>query len=56
LEAKSKLRVFGAGTHDLIRGYDETKFDDIRQNMENEFGMAEQAIRERFFNSNKWRK
>lgn len=42
-----RAAVFGAGIYDFKRAYDETKFDDIRQNMENESGMTEQAIRER---------
>ena len=42
-----KAAVFGAGIYDFKRAHDETKFDDIRQNMENEAGMTEQAIRER---------
>lgn len=42
-----KAAVFGAGIYDFKRAYEETKFDDIRQNMENESGMTENAIRER---------
>ena len=42
-----KAAVFGAGIYDFKRAYDETGFDDIRQNMQNESGMSEKAIRER---------
>jgi dipeptidyl aminopeptidase/acylaminoacyl peptidase len=47
LGSEVKAAVFGAGIYDFKRAHDETKFDDIRQNMENESGMTEQAIRER---------
>ncbi|HJX91768.1 MAG TPA: prolyl oligopeptidase family serine peptidase [Pyrinomonadaceae bacterium] len=42
-----KAAVFGAGIYDFKRAYEETGFDDIRQNMQNESGMTEKAIRER---------
>lgn len=42
-----KAAVFGAGIYDFKRAHDETKIDVIRQNMENETGMSEKAIRER---------
>ena len=47
LGSEVKAAVFGAGIYDFKRAHDETKFDDIRHNMENESGMTEQAIRER---------
>lgn len=47
LGSQVRAAVFGAGIYDFKRAYDETKFDDIRQNMENESGMTEQAIKER---------
>ena len=47
LGSEVKAAVFGAGIYDFKRAHDETKFDDIRQNMENESGMTEQAIKER---------
>jgi dipeptidyl aminopeptidase/acylaminoacyl peptidase len=42
-----KAAVFGAGIYDFKRAYDETGFDDIRENMKAESGMTEKAIRER---------
>jgi dipeptidyl aminopeptidase/acylaminoacyl peptidase len=42
-----KAAVFAAGIYDFKRAYDETGFDGIRENMREETGMTEQAIRER---------
>jgi dipeptidyl aminopeptidase/acylaminoacyl peptidase len=42
-----KAVVLGAGIYDFKRAYDEVKIEGIRQNMERETGMTEEAIRER---------
>ena len=47
LGSEIKAAVFGAGIYDFKRAYEETGFDDIRQNMQNESGMTGKAIRER---------
>jgi dipeptidyl aminopeptidase/acylaminoacyl peptidase len=42
-----KAAVFGAGVYDFKKAYDETKFDEIRENIKTETGFTEKAIRER---------
>jgi dipeptidyl aminopeptidase/acylaminoacyl peptidase len=42
-----KAVVLGAGIYDFKKAYDEVKIEGIRQNMERETGMTEEAIRER---------
>jgi len=39
--------VLGAGIYDFKRAYEEVKIEGIRQNMERETGMTEEAIRVR---------
>jgi len=47
LGKKVKAAVFGAGIYDFKKAYDEIKIEGIRENMRNEAGMTEAAIKER---------
>lgn len=47
LGTKVKAAVFGGGVYDLKKGYEETKFDGIRENIRAETGFTEAALRER---------
>src|SRR5260370_4534709 len=46
LGADVKAAVFGAGIYDFKRAYDETNFRGIRENMQTETRMTQQAIKE----------
>jgi dipeptidyl aminopeptidase/acylaminoacyl peptidase len=44
---QARAAVLAAGVYDLKRAYEETRFDDIRENIKTEAGLSEDAFKER---------